>query len=300
MLVLVLAIAGLQPRPARAAPAALVAARARALGVASSSVYVVRDRLLEQVLHGGEEQGLTPDGLAAGPRRRVRRELRRDRRGIAVRRGADVPRARLLAARAVRALAGDRRGRRRCSALAHGLVRVAARARALRLRARLAPRRDRQRRPRDPPARPVQRRRARRRRRHPAARFAAVRASPSSCSSCSSSRAARGATRAACRSTSRRRARRGAAARRPSPPTCAVATVPLELRRRRPIGTRAARCTHIFRARPLLPDADHRRGAEAARPGRPSIALTRRPAPRRARYGRRVTLRATGDAERSR
>ena len=78
--------------------------------------------LYSALVHPGNEQGLTPSALGADARRCLHRERHRHLHVDPVRRGADVPRARLLAARA-RSAAGRRSSRvGLIFGLAHGLI----------------------------------------------------------------------------------------------------------------------------------------------------------------------------------
>ena len=75
-----------------------------------------RSRSLYSALaHPGNEQGLTPGALGAGARGGLRRERDRHLHLDPVRRGADLPRARLLAARSASAAGPRSSRRRRCS-----------------------------------------------------------------------------------------------------------------------------------------------------------------------------------------
>ena len=159
MLLIVLAIAGfsrdlLALRRPRSWP------RALGLAAACSSRCSSCCSCSSSCCTAGDEQGLVPKNWESSHAGAYVANFVVDRAGRADRRGADLPRARLLAARAVRA-----RGRRSSSSASpsrssHGLDRGLPRAGALRLRARLAPREDGQRLPRDGRARDVQRDRA--------------------------------------------------------------------------------------------------------------------------------------------
>ena len=70
----------------------------------------------------GREQGLTPTSWDSSRGRPVRGQLRRLRRGRPVRRGADIPRAGLLAARAARDGSPPSSGSASAFGLAHGLL----------------------------------------------------------------------------------------------------------------------------------------------------------------------------------
>ena len=143
MLLIVLAIAGFDRRPARVSSPALVAARARAGALRVRRPLRRARRCSSRCSTAARSRASTPNSWQPEPRGCLRRELRRDRAGRADRRGADLPRARLLAARAVRDAdsrsSRRRRLRRSATASSQGFPELD----ALRLRPRLAPRRGR-------------------------------------------------------------------------------------------------------------------------------------------------------------
>ena len=115
--------------------------RARAEGAGALllliGVYVML-AIVDPFLNGGREQGLTPTGWQPGACRRLLRRLPRCRRGGALRRGDVLPGPRVLTARSVRPLPRHPRRRHRICPRPRARQRVP-RARALRMRARLAP-----------------------------------------------------------------------------------------------------------------------------------------------------------------